>query len=498
MTPEEFRRAGHDLIDWIADYRARMNAGEARVMPDVSPGWVHGQLPTSPPAKGEPFEHLIRDLNRIVAPACFNFQHPRFHGFFPANVTLVSLLGDLVSGGLGQLGLNWQSSPALTELEEVMTDWLRQMLGLSTAWQGTIHDTASTASLVAMLCARERALAKKSSAGGLQISEKPLTVYYSVISHSSIEKAAMLAGFGRDNLRPIPTDTSHRLRVDELENTVKGDFAAGRQPCAMIATTGTTAAGSFDPIAAMAKIARRHQIWLHVDAAMAGSGMICPEQRHLWEGVESADSLVLNPHKWLGVAFDCSVYYVRDVQHLVRVMSSNPSYLQTSADGAVKNYRDWGIPLGRRFRALKLWFLIREQGVEGLRRRLRRDLENARWFASEVERTNGWRVLNRVELQTVCVRHEPLGLEGDALDRHTQAWASRINQSGRAYLTSAILNGQWMVRVSIGAEATERKHLEELWALMRAEAEHAAPGTSSPRGAPRPVAQGTQNRGRGR
>src|SRR5258705_8341154 len=470
MTPEEFRRAAHELVDWIADYRARMNAGDARVMPEVAPGWVRGQLPTSPPAKGEPFENLMRDLDRIIAPACFNWQHPRFHGFFPANVTLVSLLGDLASGGLGQLGLSWQSSPALTEVEEVMTGWLRQMLGLSNAWQGTIHDTASTASLVAMLCARERSLAEGLPAAGLQAAEKPLTVYYSVISHSSIEKAAMLAGFGRDNLRAIPTDANHSLRVDVLESMIKQDLVAGRQPCAMVAATGTTATGSFDPVAAMAEVAKRNQIWLHVDAAMAGSGMICPEQRHLWEGVESADSLVLNPHKWLGAAFDCSVYFVRDVQHLVRVMSSNPSYLQTAADGAVKNYRDWGIPLGRRFRALKLWFLIREQGVEGLQRRLRRDLENAKWFAGEVERTRGWRVLNEVDLQTVCVRHEPAGLEGGALDRQTQAWANRINQSGRAYLTTAVLDGRWMVRVSIGAEATERRHVEELWALMRAEA----------------------------
>jgi aromatic-L-amino-acid decarboxylase len=470
MTPEEFRRAGHELIDWIADYRARMNAGDARVMPDVAPGWVRGQLPTSPPAKGEPFENILRDVNRIVAPACFNWQHPRFNGFFPANVTLSSLLGDILSGGLGQLGLSWQSSPALTEVEEVMTDWLRQMLGLSNAWQGTIHDTASTASLVAMICARERLLAKGLPQGGLQAAERPLTVYYSVLSHSSIEKAAMLAGFGRDNLRPIPTDPDHRLRIDVLESTIKQDLVAGRLPCALVAATGATATGSFDPIAAMAEVAKRHGIWLHVDAAMAGSGMICPELREYWDGVESADSLVLNPHKWLGAAFDCSLYYVRDVQHLVRVMSSNPSYLQTAADGAVKNYRDWGIPLGRRFRALKLWFLIREQGVEGLQRRLRRDLENARWLAVEIGRTRGWRVLNKVELQTVCVRHEPPGLEGDALDRHTLAWANRINQSGRAYLTTAILDGRWMVRVSVGAEATERRHLEELWALMQAEA----------------------------
>ncbi len=473
MTPEEFRRAGHELIDWIADYRARMNTGEARVMPDVAPGWVRGQFPASPPVKGEAFAGLLRDVERIVVPGCFNWQHPRFHGFFPANSTLVSLLGDLLSGGLGQLGLSWQSSPALTEVEEVMTDWLRQMLGLSAAWQGTIHDTASTASLVALLCARERALSKGSPQGGLQAARKPLTVYYSVISHSSIEKAAMLAGFGRDNLRPIPTDAAHSLRVDVLESTITQDLAAGREPCAIVAATGTTATTSFDPVAKMQELARRHDAWLHVDAAMAGSAMICPELRKHWDGVEGADSLVLNPHKWLGVAFDCSLYYVRDVQHLVRVMSSNPSYLQTAADGAVKNYRDWGIPLGRRFRALKLWFLIREQGVEGLQKRLRRDLENAQWLAHEVESTQGWRLLNKVELQTVCVRHEPPGLDREALDRHTLAWTNRINQSGRAYLTSAVLNGRWMVRVSIGAEATERHHVEELWGLMRAAAERA-------------------------
>jgi aromatic-L-amino-acid/L-tryptophan decarboxylase len=463
MTPEEFRRAGHELIDWIADYRIRMNAGDMRVMPDVAPGWVRGQLPTAPPASGELFENMMRDVERIVLPGCFSWQHPRFHGFFPANVTLVSLLGDLLSGGLGQLGLSWQSSPALTEVEEVMTDWLRQMLGLSSAWQGTIHDTASTASLVAMICARERS-------GGLR-GAKSLTVYYSVISHSSIEKAAMLAGFGRDNLRPIATDVDHCVRMDLLEAAIEEDHAKGRQPCAMVSAAGATATGSFDPVAKMSALAKCHGIWLHVDAAMAGSGMICPELRPKWEGIEGADSMVLNPHKWLGAAFDCSCYYVRDVQHLVRVMSSNPSYLQSAADGAVKNYRDWGIPLGRRFRALKLWFLIREQGVEGLQKRLRRDLENARWFAGEVQSACGWRVLNKVELQTVCVRHEPPGLAGEALDRHTLAWANRINRSGCAYLTTAMLNGRWMVRVSIGAEATERQHVKELWDLMRAEAQ---------------------------
>jgi aromatic-L-amino-acid/L-tryptophan decarboxylase len=468
MTPEEFRRAGHALIDWIADYRTKMNAGDARVMPDVGPGQIRAQLPAAPPLHGESFERIVADVEGIVMSGCFHWQHPRFYGFFPSNATLVTVLADLLSGGLGQLGITWQSGPALTEVEEVATDWLRQMLGLSAEWQGTIHDTASTATLVALICARERTLSQ--AAGGLQAATEPLVVYHSMQSHSSIEKAALLAGFGRDNLRAIATDEKHGLRIDQLERAIDADRAAGRRPCAMVAATGTTATAAFDPVAPMAALARRYGIWLHVDAAMAGSAMICPEFRAHWEGVEGADSLVLNPHKWLGATFDCSCYYVRDPQHLVRVMSSNPSFLQTAADGAVKNYRDWGIPLGRRFRALKLWFLIREQGLDGLQRRIRRDVDNARWLAARVSETPPWKVLNTVDLQTVCVRHEPVGLAGEALDRHTLGWADRINRSGRAYLTSAQVNGRWLVRISIGAEATNRRHVEELWELMRAEA----------------------------
>jgi aromatic-L-amino-acid decarboxylase len=243
-----------------------------------------------------------------------------------------------------------------------------------------------------------------------------------------------------------------------------------------VATTGTTTTTAVDPIEDIARVAERHQLWLHVDAAMAGSAMILPECQWMWRGVEAADSIVINPHKWLGTAFDCSVYFVRDPQHLVRVMSTNPSYLQTSADGRVKNYRDWGIPLGRRFRALKLWFLIREQGVTGLQSRLRRDLANASWLAAEIANSPAWRVLAPVALQTVCVRHEPAGLEGAALDRHTLAWVERINRSGRAYLTPAMLDDRWMARVSIGAELTERHHVETMWQLMR----EAAEGYSSP------------------
>jgi aromatic-L-amino-acid decarboxylase len=307
--------------------------------------------------------------------------------------------------------------------------------------------------------------------GGLQAEDRPLVVYASDQSHSSVEKAALLAGFGRENFRLVAHDDHYALRPDALADAIDRDLAAGRRPCAVVATTGTTTSTALDPVGAMAAIARRHNLWLHVDAAMAGSAMILPECRWMWDGIEGADSLVLNPHKWLGAVFDCSVYYVKDAQHLVRVMSTNPSYLQTAADDRVKNFRDWGIPLGRRFRALKLWCLIRSEGVAALQTRLRRDLANAQWFAEQVPATPNWRVLAPVSLQTVCIRHEPPGLTGDDLDRHTKTWAERVNKSGAAYLTPAVLDGRWMVRVSIGAEPTEREHVEALWRTMRAAAE---------------------------
>jgi aromatic-L-amino-acid decarboxylase len=465
MDPEEFRRFGHRVVDWIADYRAR--AASLPVLSRVEPGGVKARLPASPPVEPEPFDAVLRDLDEIVLPGLSHWQHPRFFGYFPSNGELASVLGDYVSTGLGVLGLSWQSSPALTEVEEVTTDWVRQMVGLSAAWSGVIQDTASACTLLALLCARERATSYSLARGGLQAEEKPLVVYVSAHSHSSVEKAALLAGFGRGNVRVVPHDGSYAMRADALAAMSGEDEAAGRRPCAVVATTGTTATTAIDPVGAITAVARERGLWLHVDAAMAGSAMILPEMRALWDGVEGADSLVLNPHKWLGVAFDCSLYYVRDAQHLVRVMSTNPSYLRSAVDEKVRNLRDWGVPLGRRFRALKLWFLIREQGVSGLQARLRRDLENARWLAAQVEATAPWRLLAPVPLQTLSVRHEPAGLDGEALDRHTLGWVERLNRSGTAYVTPAQLDGRWMVRVSVGSLTTEREHVEALWAAMR-------------------------------
>jgi aromatic-L-amino-acid/L-tryptophan decarboxylase len=466
MTPEEFRRAGHELVDWIADYRQRVAALEFPVMARTAPGTLRDALPKSPPQEPEGFADIRRDLDSLILPACTHWQDPRFHGYFPSNGLPAAVLGDLVSTGLGQLGLNWQSSPALTELEEVCLDWWRQMLGLSERWSGVIQDTASTATLVALVCARERATNHAAARGGMQAQKQPLMVYVSSQAHSSVEKAALLAGFGRENLRVVPVDAAFDMRPEALAKAIIEDRAAGREPCAIVATCGTTATTAFDPLAAISLVARSEELWLHVDAAMAGSAMILPECRELWDGVEAADSLVVNPHKWLGVSFDCSTYFVRDPQWLVRVMSTNPSYLQTAADGQVKNYRDWGIPLGRRMRALKLWFVIREQGVSGLQARLRRDLSNARWLGAEVARVPRWKLLAPVRLQTLVLRHEPPGLDPAALDAHTLSWVKALNDSGETYLTPTLIDGRWAVRVSLGAAATEREHVAGLWRLM--------------------------------
>ena len=386
MTPEEFRTFGHQVVDWIADYRAKL--AEYPVMSTVTPGDIMARLPAEPPDDAESFSAILQDLDDIIMPGMSHFSHPSYFAYFPANASLSAVLGDLISSGLGPIGLNWQASPAMTELEEVVTAWMRQMVGLSEAWQGVIQDSASTSTLVALLCARERTTSHSQVQGGLQAEDAPLIVYTSSQSHSSVQKAALLAGFGLHNLRIIELDDDHALQPGLLEKAIEEDFRAGGRPCAIVLTVGTTGTAALDPVEAVAPIAQKYNIWLHIDSAMAGTAMILPECRWMWQGIEGADSVVLNPHKWLGTPFDCSLYYVRDPQHLIRVMSTNPSYLQTSADSQVKNFRDWGIPLGRRFRALKLWCLIREAGVTGLQARLRRDMANAQWLKDQVDTTS--------------------------------------------------------------------------------------------------------------
>jgi aromatic-L-amino-acid decarboxylase len=469
VDPEVFRRYGHQLVDWVADYRQGIE--QRPVMSPVLPGDIRRGLPARAPEGPEEFGAVLRDLDRLILPGITHWNHPSFFAYFPSNMTLPAVLAELVIAGLGPQCMSWQTSPAAAELEEAMMEWLRQMLGLPAEFTGAIHDTASTATLCALLCARERTTDFGQNRGGLQAESAPLVVYASDQVHSSMNKAALLAGFGKDNVRLVETDDTHAMNADKLAAAVEEDLRVGRRPCAVVATVGSTGTTAVDPLARVAETAGRHRMWLHVDAAMAGTAMILPECRWMWEGIEKADSLVLNPHKWMGTGFDLSAYYVRDSHHLIRVMSTNPSYLQTVQDAEVKNYRDWGIPLGRRFRAMKFWFLVREQGVKGLQERLRRDLRNAAWLKDTVDEDAEWERMAPVVLQTVCIRHVPAAMNDEvALAAHNLAIADRVNKSGRAYLTPSVLKGKQMLRVSIGAELTERSHVEALWRELRAAA----------------------------
>lgn len=468
MDAQEFRRLGYQLVDWIADYRETLE--RLPVMSQARPGEIRAAFPDHPPLHGGRMAQALAALERDVLPGITHWNHPSFFAYFPSNTSYASILGDLAASGLGAQGMSWQTSPAATEVEEVVMDWLRQMVGLSPAFTGVIHDTASTATFTALLCAREKVSGYAQNTEGLQSGEAPLVVYASDQGHSSIEKAALLAGFGRSFLRLIPTDDAHAIRLDLLQAAIEKDVEIGLRPCALVAAVGTTGTTALDPVASMADLAEKYGMWLHVDAALAGTAMVLPECRWMWEGIERADSLVFNPHKWMGVGFDLSAYYVRDPQHLIRVMSTNPSYLRTAQDGQVSNFRDWHIQLGRRFRALKLWFYLMDVGVEGLQARLRRDLDNAQWLKAQVDAAPDWERLAPVPLQTVCLRHVKPGLDETALAAHNLEIARQINEGGKAYLTPSVLKGTQMLRVSIGAEATERRHIEALWAALQAAA----------------------------
>ncbi|MEZ5245592.1 MAG: pyridoxal-dependent decarboxylase [Acidimicrobiales bacterium] len=470
MTPDEFRAAAHELVDWIADRRADVESRPVR--PDVEPGDIVARLPADPPDQPVGADEVLRDLHEIVAPGITEVQHPMHFGWFPSNASLSSVLGDFASSGLASLGISWESSPALTEVEEVVVDWLRRLTGLDDGWHGVIQDTASSACLVAMLAARERVTDHAQVTTGLAGVAEPLCVYTTVEAHSSVRKAALLAGFGGDHIRLVDVDPwTHDMLPDALVAAMAADRAAGSRPAVVVASAGSTGTTAFDPIGEIVSAAAPHGAWVHVDAAMAGSALLLPEMRSLFAGLEGADSLSWNPHKWMGTILDCSLMYLRDPDHLIRVMSTSPSYLRSTAGGDATQYRDWGIPLGRRFRALKLWYQLRIDGVEAIRTRLRRDLDNARWLAERFRELPEWEVVAPVRLQTVCVRHVPPGFDdpsrAEALDAHTLEWVRAINTSGAAFLSPSMLDDRWMVRISVGVESTERHHLERLVELLQ-------------------------------
>jgi len=470
MTGDEFRRYGHRLIDWVADYLE--DVGRYPVRPDLSPGDIKRRLPDHAPNRGEPMEAIFSDFLQIILPGITHWQHPSWFAYFPANNSPPSVLAELLTAGLGAQCMVWETSPAAAELEEMVLEWLREALGLPPGWNGVIQDTASTASLVALLTAREQATSFESNRRGIR---EDLGIYVSEEAHSSIEKGAKIAGYGKEHIKKITTDEDFAMIPADLEAAVTRDEKLGSRPACVVATIGTTSSSAIDPLEDIGRICRRHGIWLHVDAAYAGSAALLPEKRWIFTGVEHADSLAFNPHKWLLTNFDCSAYYVKDPEALIRTFEIHPEYLKTGVDAQVKNYRDWGIQLGRRFRALKLWFVLRSYGIEGLQRILREHIRLAQLFERWVDAHSSFELMAPVPLSLVCFRLND-GRPEPELDRLNRELISRLNRSGRLLLTQTVLKGRFVLRMAIGSRTTREADVRAAWELIRAEGEELLSG----------------------
>ena len=465
MTPDEFRRYGHAVVDWIADYQSRVESFP--VLSQVKPGQIRAGLPQNPPAQGEDFNAILKDIEPLILPGVTHWQSPNFFGYFPCNASGPGILGDLLSSGLGVQGMLWSTSPACTELETHVMDWLVEMLGLpekflsSSSGGGVIQDTASSAALCALLAARERATGYTSNQKGCV---GRLVAYASTQTHSSLQKAAMIAGIGVENLRLIEVDENFAMKADALARQVEGDRRAGLTPCFVCATVGTTSSNAMDPVGAIGEVCRKNHLWLHVDAAMSGTSMLCPEFRHLQNGVECADSYNFNPHKWMFTNFDCNCFWVAERKALIRTLSILPEYLRNQAteSGAVIDYRDWHIQLGRRFRSLKLWFVIRHYGVEGLQHHIREHVRLAQEFAGWVRGDESFELSAPAPLNLVCFRHKA----GDAAN---QTIMDRLNQSGDLFLTHTKLNGKLTLRLCVGQTNTKARHVQKAWKRIQEE-----------------------------
>jgi len=463
MNTDEFRQWGHRLIDWIAEYRDHVE--QYPVMAQVKPGEIRAALPAEPPQQGEPFDVILRDVEQIIVPGITHWQSPNFFGYFPSNNSGPSILGELLSASLGVQGMLWATSPACTELETHVLDWLVDLLGLPASFKssstggGVIQDSASSATLCALVAARERATAGRSNLIG---ADGSLVAYTSTQAHSSVEKGTRIAGLGSDNLRHIDVDDRQAMRPDRLAEAIRSDVAAGRRPCFVCATVGTTSSTAVDPIREIGGICRMHGLWFHVDGAMAGTAAICPEFRHLHDGLELADSYCFNPHKWMFTNFDCDCFFVADRASLIRAFTILPEYLrnQPTESGAVIDYRDWQVPLGRRFRALKLWFVIRSFGVQGLQDRIRQHVQWARDLAGWIREDPRFELAAPLTLALVCFRHRG----GDAVN---QQIIDTLNASGKLCLTHTRLDGKLVIRFSIGQARSQRRHIERAWQLIQ-------------------------------
>lgn len=465
MKKDEFRKYGYQLIDWIADYLEKVE--NYPVKSAVGPGDIKSGLPVSPPLQPESMDRILEDFEKIIVPGLTHWQHPGWFAYFPANNSPASILGELLSAGLGTQGMVWQTSPAATELEEVIMDWLRQMIGLPESFSGVIQDTASTATLCALLAAREKITGFEVNVNGFR---EPLRVYASREAHSSVEKGVKIAGYGKKNLVYIPVDEEFAMIPGELERAIEADLKAGLKPACVVATVGTTSSGAVDPLKPIGEICQRYGLWLHVDAAYAGTAAILPEKRWVLEGAELADSLVFNPHKWMLTNFDCSAFFVRDASALTRTFEIHPEYLKTGVDAVVKNFRDWGIQLGRRFRALKLWFVIRDYGVEGIKKIIRKHIHLAELFRDELRQDKRFEIMAPVYFSLVCFRLND-GRPEEELNALNQKLLESINSTGRVFLTHTTLNGRFTIRLVVGQRTTEERHVRTALEIIRSKAD---------------------------
>jgi len=465
MHPDDFRRHAHTLVDWMADYLR--DVGSLPITPAVTPGDIRRQVSDTPPPDPEPFEALLEDFQRVIVPGMTHWNHPGWFAYFPGNNSPPSILGEMLTATMGAQCMSWATSPAATELEQVVMDWLRQMMDLPAGMVGVIQDTASTATLVALLTARERATGGRAGAAGLSAAGEPLAVYASREAHSSVDKAVKLAGVGLDMLRHVETDDAYAMRPDALARALDADRSAGIRPACVVATVGTTSSTAIDPLRPIAELCRRSGAWLHVDAAYAGAAAIVPELRSLFDGIEAADSIVFNPHKWLLTNFDCTAYFVRDPATLLSTFQATPEYLRTAYDADVVNFRDWGIQLGRRFRALKLWFVIRSYGVEGLRAIIRRHVALAHELAAWIEESPDFELMAPVPFGLVCFRFRPPGRSEEELDALNARLLAAVNATRERYLTHTRLGGRYAIRLVVGQRTTEREHVRGAWEAVR-------------------------------
>jgi aromatic-L-amino-acid decarboxylase len=463
MKPDEFRKHAYDLVDWMAGYLE--NVEKYPVKSSVGPGDIFNKIPDIPPEHAEPFSNLLRDLDEIIIPGITHWQNPNFFAYFPANTSPPSILAEMIISTLGAQCMIWETSPAAAELEEKMMIWLRDMIGLPSGFEGVIQDSASTATLAAILTAREKKSGFSINSEGAGYSGT-LRVYCSDQTHSSVEKAVKISGIGRKNLIKIPVRDDYSMDPEKLRTEIATDIKTGHIPCCVVATIGTTGTTAVDPLKEIGEICKENDLWLHVDAAMAGTALILPEFQWMLDGREFIDSFVFNPHKWMFTNFDCTAYFVKDAATLIRTFEILPEYLKTRTRGKVNDYRDWGVPLGRRFRALKLWSVIRSYGTEGLREKVRYHISIASQLSHMISKEADFEILAPVVISVVCFRFKPSGYNEEQTNGLNERLNHLLNDSGKIYLSHTVLNGKYTLRMVTAQTNVTLEHVEKAWALI--------------------------------